>query len=110
MNAMAAIKSLDILKAENERNELRQVFQVENVVLVMRFMWCSNDRLLLKITPRLWMCEEGDGMELSMVMPKLCVCGFGEGFGTSDYHFRLFTVLFEEADLLHYFVSVSQPQ
>lgn len=55
--------SLDVLRAENERNELRHVFQVENAVLVMRFMWCSNLRLKvrLKITPRLQMCDKGDG-------------------------------------------------
>lgn len=33
---------------------------MENALLIMRFTWCSNDRLLLKMTPRLQMCEEGD--------------------------------------------------
>lgn len=64
-------------QSENERNELRQVFQVENAVFVMRFMWCSNDRLQLKITARLRMCEGGDRVKLSTVMHKLSVWFWG---------------------------------
>lgn len=45
-----------------------------------------------------------------MVKRNLCVCGFGEGFGTSDYHIRLVTLLIEEADVLHDFIAVSQIQ
>lgn len=42
-------------------------FRLKKAVLVMRFAWCSNERLLSKIPPRFWICGEEKRVELSML-------------------------------------------
>lgn len=43
----------------------------KKALLVICLTWCSNERLLSKMTSKLWMCAKGDRMELLMVRQKL---------------------------------------
>ena len=56
---------------ESDKTEVRFVLQIRKKnVLVLRFAWCSNAKLLAKISLRLQICGEGKGVELSMPMQK----------------------------------------
>ena len=46
-------------------------FRWKKAVLVKWLPWCSKERLLSNMSPRLRMCWEGDRVVLSMVRQKL---------------------------------------
>lgn len=55
-------------------------------VLAVWLMWCSKERLLLKMQ----MCGKGEKLELWM--GRQVVSGFSERFGTDDDHIRFITI------------------